>query len=236
MGTIFRDLRFGAKLLLKEKTFSATVLTTLAICIGANVAIFSVIRTVLLEPLPYDEPDRLVTIFNSYPGAGVERASTGSVDFFFRRERIEAFEELAVFQGSGNTVGEPGATEQVSSLRISPSLLTVLRVQPALGRSFTDDEMDVGNHQKVILTHGYWEEHFAGDRDVLGRALRVDGEPFEIVGVLPQGFGLANRDDVRFLLPIPFSEEQRQIDNWHSNNYQMVARLIHPLNNAIIQH
>ena len=109
MGTIIRDLRFGAKLLFKEKTFSATVLTTLAICIGANVAIFSVIRTVLLEPLPYDEPDRLVSVFNSYPGAGVERASTGSVDFFFRRDGIEAFEEVAVFQGSGNTVGEPGA-------------------------------------------------------------------------------------------------------------------------------
>lgn len=247
MGTIIRDLRFGAKLLFKEKTFSATVLTTLAICIGANVAIFSVIRTVLLEPLPYDEPDRLVSVFNSYPGAGVERASTGSVDFFFRRDGIEAFEEVAVFQGSGNTVGEPGATEQVSSLRVSPSLLSVLRVQPALGRNFTDDEMDVGNHQKVILTHGYWEEQFAGSADVLGRSLRIDGEPFEIVGVLPEGFGMANRDDVRFLLPTPFSEEQRQIDNWHSNNFQMVARLlpgetverakaqIDALNNAMIE-
>ncbi|HSH75306.1 MAG TPA: hypothetical protein VLA09_06470, partial [Longimicrobiales bacterium] len=111
MSHLGRDVRQALKRLLAEKTFSATVLTTLAICIGANVAIYSVIHTVLLEPLPFPEPDRLVTVFNSYPGAGVARASNGSVDFFERRENVAAFEEVALFTGSGHTVGEAGSAE-----------------------------------------------------------------------------------------------------------------------------
>ena len=151
--TLVRDIRSGLKILLQEKTFSATVLLTLAVCIGANVAIFSVIHRVLLEPLPFYEPDRLVTVFNRYPGAGAPRASNGSVDFFERRENVGAFEEVAVFQGSGNTVGEAGGTEQVSSMRVTPSFFPLLGVEAALGRTFTEDEMEVGNHYKVVLTH-----------------------------------------------------------------------------------
>ncbi len=105
MESLIRDARLALKLLWKEKTFSATVLLTLAVCIGANVAIFSVIHTVLLEPLPFKDPDRLVTVFNSYPNAGAARASNGTVDFFQRREHVAAFEEVALYQGSGSTVG-----------------------------------------------------------------------------------------------------------------------------------
>ena len=225
METLLRDVRLSLKRVVKEKTFSATVLLTLAVCIGANVTIFSVIQTVLLQPLPFYQPDRLVTINNSYPGAGVERASNGSTDFFFRRERIAAFEEVAAFEGFGNTVGEAGSTERVSSLRVTPSFLPLLGVDPALGRGFTEEEMDVGNHQSVVLTHGYWQEYFGGGADVLGRELRVDGQPFTVVGVLPEDFRMVGREDTRLLLPIPFTEEQRTLENWHSNNFQLMARL-----------
>ncbi len=202
METLFRDVRLSFKRILKEKTFSATVLLTLAICIGANVTIFSVIQTVLLQPLPFFEPHRLVTINNSYPGAGVERASNGATDFFFRRERIEAFQEVAAFQGAGNTVGEAGGTERVASLRVTPSFFPLLGIELALGRGFTEDEMDVGNHQKVVLTHGYWQEYYGGSADVLGRELRVGGLPFTVVGVLREDFRIVGRADGRFLLPI----------------------------------
>jgi predicted permease len=225
MGNLVRDIRFGLKLLLKEKTFSATVLATLAICIGANVAIFSVIHTVLLDPLPYENPESIVYVYNSYPGAGAARASSGSADYFYRRERVDAFQEVALFQGSGNTVGDAGETEQVSSLRVTPSFLPLLGVQPFLGRGFTEDEMDVGNHRKVVLTHSFWQEYFGASTDVLGQDLRLDGEPFEVVGVLPADFQLVGRRDTRFLIPIPFTEEQRTIEAWHNNNYLMLARL-----------
>jgi len=226
MDTFLRDVRFGLKLLWKEKAFSATVLLTLAICIGANATIFSVINTVLLKPLPYDEPDRLVTAFNSYPGAGVERASNGGPDFFFRREEVPAFEEVANFQGSGNTVGEAGSTERAQSLLVTSTFLDVLRIQPILGRNFLWDEMEPGNHQKVILGYQYWQDRYGGDEDVLGQDLRVDGVPFTIVGVLPEEFELAGSNDPRdFLLPIPFPPEARTLEAWHSNNFSQLARL-----------
>ncbi len=225
METLLRDIRFGLKLLWKEKAFSGTVLLTLAVCIGANVAIFSVIEKVLLEPLPYKDAGRLVTLYNSYPGAGAERASNGSFDFFQRREHVPALQDVAEYQGWGNTVGEPGSTERVSTLRVTPSFFPLLGVQAAMGRTFTEDEMDVDNHRKVVLTDAYWREHFAGAPDVVGKDLRVDGEPYTIVGVLPESFHLVGRSDVAFILPIPFTPEQRTIESWHSNNYQMMARL-----------
>ena len=151
MDTLLQDIRFGLKLLWKEKAFSATVLLTLAVCIGANSTIFSVINTILLKPLPYDEPDGLVTLYNSYPGAGAERASSGGPDFFFRRDEVGAFEEVANYQGWGNTVGEAGSTERASTLRVTSTFLPLLRVTPLLGRNFLWEEMEPGNHQKVIL-------------------------------------------------------------------------------------
>jgi predicted permease len=226
MDTLLRDVRFGLKLLWKEKAFSATVLLTLAVCIGANATIFSVINTVLLKPLPYDEPDRLVTAFNSYPGAGVERASNGGPDFFFRREEVPAFEEVANFQGFGNTVGEAGSTERARSLLVTSTFLDVLRIQPILGRNFLWEEMEPGNHQKVILGYRYWQDRYGGDEGVLGQDLRVDGVPFTIVGVLPEEFRLAGASEPRdFLLPIPFPPEARTVEAWHNNNFSQFARL-----------
>jgi predicted permease len=225
MEKLLRDVRYSLKTLFKEKTFSATVLTTLAVCIAANVAIYSVIHTVLLEPLPFEEPDRLVTVFNSYPGAGAARASNGSVDYFQRRENIEAFDGVALYQGSGHTVGEAGSTEQVSSLRVTPSFFPVLGVEAAMGRTFTEDEMEVGNHEKVVLTDAYWREYYGGAPDVVGRELRLNGRPFTVVGVLDPDFTMPNRADMRFFVPIPFTEEDRGLDRWHSNNFSMIARL-----------
>jgi len=225
LETLLRDVRSGLKVIGKEKTFSATVLLTLAVCIGANVAIFSVIHTVLLEPLPFEAAERLVTVYNSYPGAGAARASSGSVDFFQRREMVAAFEEVAVYEGSGSTVGEIGSTERVSTMRVSPSFFPLLGIEPAMGRSFTEEEMDVGNQYKVILTHAYWQEHFGGAPDVVGRELRVDSRPYAVVGVLSPGFVMPNRAQTRFFMPIAFTDEQRQISAWHNNNYDMLARL-----------
>ncbi|GMV06278.1 MAG: hypothetical protein AMXMBFR53_25540 [Gemmatimonadota bacterium] len=223
--TLFRDVRFGLKLLVKERTFSATVLLTLGLCIGANVAIYSVIHAVLLEPLPFEEPERLVTVFNSYPGAGAVRASNGSVDFFQRRANVPAFQEVALYQGSGSTVGEAGSADRVTSMRVTPSFFPLLGVEAALGRTFTEDEMEEANEYKVLLTDAYWREAFGADPGVVGRDMRVDGRPRQIVGVLPADFLVPGRPDTRFFLPVAFSERERQLDAWHSNNFSMMARL-----------
>jgi predicted permease len=225
MDHLLRDTRRALRLLAKEKTFSVTVLLTLALCLGANVAIFGVVNAVLLEPLPFREPDRLVTVNNSYPGAGVARASNGSVDFFQRREKIPAFEQVAIYQGSTHTIGEAGSTESAPSMRVSASFFSLLGVEPVMGRGFLEEETTEDNAQKVVLTHAAWRDYFASAPDVLGRDLRVDGEPYEVVGVLAEDFSMPDRGDVRVLVPIPFTAESRELGSWHSNNFEMIARL-----------
>jgi predicted permease len=206
METLLQDLKFGVKLLWKEKAFATTVLLTLAVCIGANTTIFSVVNTVLLNPLPFYESDRLVRVFNSYPSAGAERASNSAPDYFFRRERV-------------------GSTEQVRTMRVTPSFFPMLGVQPVVGRTFTEEEMDIGNEQKVVLSYGFWQERFGGDPAAVGQSLRLDGRPFTIVGVLGEEFRFLGQRESRFYLPIPFTEEQRTPASLHNNNYEMIARL-----------
>lgn len=224
MDSLIRDIRQTLRLLLRERTFSATVLLTLAICIGANVAIFSVIHQVLLEPLPYEAPDRLVTVLNQYPGAGADAGASGSVDFAQRRENIAAFEEVALYQGSGSTVGEPGSTERVASMRVTPSFFPLLGVQALMGRTFAEEEMMEGSHRKVVLTHAFWQEQFGGEASAVGRDLRVDGQPYTVVGVLPADFVLP-QSTARIVVPIAFDEEAFSLQRWHSNSFQMLARL-----------
>ena len=142
------------------------------------------------------------------------------------RDEVSAFEEVANYQGSGSTVGEAGSTERAQTLLVTSTFLDVLRVQPMLGRNFLWEEMEPGNHQKVILGYQYWQDRYGGDEAVLGQDLRVDGVPYAIVGVLPEEFELAGGGEPRdFLLPIPFSPEARGLESWHSNNFSQLARL-----------
>ena len=225
MEQILRDAARSLKLLRREKTFSATVLVTLALCLGANVAIFGVVNAVLLAPLPFYEPERLVTVNNSYPGAGVERASNGTFDYFQRREGIAAFDEVAVYRSSTTTVGEPGSTESVTALVVSPSFFPLLGIELEMGRGFLEEEMDPGNEDKAVLTYGAWRDWFASSPDVLGRDVRIDGVPHTVVGVLAEDFVMPDGGEIRLLAPTLFTEESRSIEAWHSNSYQMWARL-----------
>lgn len=225
MESLFQDLKFGLKLLWKDKGFTITALLTLALCIGANSTIFSMVNTVLLRPLPFEESQNLVTVFNSYPNAGAPIGSNASGDYFFRRESIEAFGELGLYQFSGNTIGESGTPERVNSMRVTPSLFPMLRVDPLMGRNFVDEEMDQGNEFKVILSYGFWQERYAGDQSILEQEMRIDGNTFSIIGVMPEDFRFLGTRDNRFFVPFVFSEEQRGIESLHSNQYEMIARL-----------
>ncbi|MFO7769443.1 MAG: ABC transporter permease [bacterium] len=225
LDTFRHDLKFGLKVLWKNKLFTITALLTLAVCIGANTTIFSAIYTVLLRPLPYPESDRLVVMYNSYPQAGAEIGSNAAGDYFFRREEVDALEYVAAFQGAGFTVGEEGHPERVSGLRVTPELLPLLDYAPVMGRNFAEEEMDPGSHQVVILTHGLWQERFDADPSVLGETMRMNSRPFTIVGILPEGFRFIGNQDPRLLVPTPFTPEQRTVESLHSNSWQMIGRL-----------
>lgn len=225
MESILHDLKFGLKLLWKEKGFSITALLTLAICIAANTSIFSVINSVLFNPLPFHESDRVVLVFNSYPAANIPRASAAIPDFFDAREKIAAFEEAAIYQDvRGYTLGESGSPFREMGRKVSPSFFHLLNVDPLLGRLFTEEEMDVGSNQTVILSYGYWQEMYGGQESALGEEIRIFGRMTEVVGVMPEGFRFTN-DEPRLWIPITIAEEQKSDDARHSNQYGLIARL-----------
>jgi len=222
MESLLQDIRFGAKLLAKDKGFALTAIVTLALCIGANTAIFSVVNAVLLRSLPFEQADRIVLIYNSYPGAGAPRAGAAAPDYFDRLEQTDAFEEIAMYAPTSLTLGEQGAPEQVRGLDVTPSFFRLLRVDAELGQIFSEENGYPGSDQVAILSHAAWQQYFGGAADVIGRDVRLDGVPYEVVGVMPAGFYWTDRE-VRVYRPIAFTLGQRQA--YHSNNWQQIARL-----------
>ena len=227
MDRLLQDLRFGARLLWKDRSFSLTTIATLALCLAANTAIFAVVDGVLLKPLPFPESDRLVRIFNKYPGAGVvAEGSNGVPDYFDRRQGMAALGELAVFRESGVTLTGNGTSEaeRVPSMVVTPAFFNVLRTQPARGQLFTDAHGELGQEKVVLLTYGAWQRRFGGRDSVLGEDLRLGGEPYKIIGVLPEGFVFLN-PEIQLFRPAAFTAREKSDDSRHSNNWQMFGRL-----------
>ena len=139
MERFLHDLNFARRVLWKDRGFSATVVLTLAVCIGANAAIFAIVNSVLLRPLPISDADRLVTLYNGYPGAGVARGSTGVPDYFDRLRETDVFEELALYRLNGQTIGGQVDPQRLSGMAATPSLFRLLRAAPLRGRVFRDD-------------------------------------------------------------------------------------------------
>jgi len=221
---MLQDLRFAIRILLKDRGFSLTVLLTLALCIGANAAIFAVVNSVLLEPLPVPEPERLVTLYNSYPKAGAERASSGVVDYFDRLRETDVFEELAIYRLRGVTIAAQGEAERLTAMAARPSLFRLLRSSPERGRIFNESEGELGQDQRVILSHGLWQRLFAGQADAIGKDLRVNGVPYKIVGVMPSGFQFMS-SEIDMWVPLAFTADQKSDDARHNNNVTMIGRL-----------
>jgi predicted permease len=161
-------------------------------------------------------------MYNSYPNAGVDRASNGVPDYYDRLRDLTIFEEQALFQGQGLTIGERGSVERVLGYGITPSFFRLLEAKPVLGRIFTEEEGERGNERKVILSYGLWQQLYGGSPSVLGKDLRIYGNPFTIVGVMPRDF-LFLDPEVRLWRPLAFRPEQKQAR--HSNSWEMIGRL-----------
>jgi predicted permease len=229
MDRLFQDLRFAVRLLWRDRAFAVTTLLTLAVCIGANAAIFAIINSVLLRPLPVPEPGQLVRIFNSYPRAGVERASNGVPDYYDRLREVDVFEEQALYNTRGMTIGGSssgtgGDPQRIAGMIARPSLLRLLRVQPLRGRIFSEDEGERGKDRQVMLTFALWQQLYASSDAAVGSTLRINGEPYTIVGVLPKDFQFVD-PDVRLWVPLSFTAEEKSDDSRHSNNWSMIGRL-----------
>jgi predicted permease len=227
MGLFMNNLRFAFRQLYKAPAFTVTALATVAICLGANLAIFGVMNSILLRPLPFPQSDRLVTIFNTYPKAGVENDGSSLTNYYERRGNISAFSSLSIFRYGSEVVGETGAAEQTEIMRISPEFFTTLGSGPLMGRSFTEAEVEVAENNGVaIVTDAYWRQRLNSDPNVLGRDIRVNTMPRKIVGVLPPDFRFLS-SEAGIFLPIRSRLEQRTPKERHSGGggTHMIARL-----------
>ena len=222
---IHQHLRYATRLLWKAPAFTATSVATLAVCFGACLTIFALVDAILLRPLPFPDPDRLVRIYNTYPRAGVPDDGTSITSYYERRGRLSAFASLAAYRDGAVIVGETGATDRQFITQVTPEFFSTLGTALLLGRPFTDAEMTYESAGSAIISDQFWQEHFGGKADVLGRSLRIDGHPVTIVGVLPASFGfLSSRS--RIYLPLASSAEERSPDLRHSgNSTRMIGRL-----------
>lgn len=220
----FPSLRQSLRRLARERGFTATVLLTLALCIGANVAMFAVIDAILLRALPFEKSGQLVTLMNSYPGAGAPRIGASLPNYYERREGMESFDSVSIFQGGSVIIGEAGSPQRVARDRVSIEFFDTLGEPLLMGQMFTEEQTLYETSGVVILTYEYWQDYFNGDPDVLDREIMVDGFSNQIIGVLGPDFEFLN-SKARFYSPLASNLEDREMNRRHSNNVRMMARL-----------
>jgi predicted permease len=190
MNSVWKDLRYGLRMLARKPAFTVIAVITLGLGIGANTAIFSLVNGLLLRPLSYRNSDRLAIIWTHSPGANVLQDWPSPGQFLAVRSNSTAFEELGIAHGEHMILSGDGPPELLAAVRSSSAMLSLLDVQPELGRAFLAEEDSKSGTPAVILTHGFWQQHFGGDPNIVGRTMTLDGTTFAIVGVFPASFSL----------------------------------------------
>lgn len=221
---MLNNVRYAIRALFKTPGFTAVSILTLALCIGANVVIFAVIDAILVRPLPFTEPERLMVVFNRYPGAGVERSGASIANYYERRGAIKGFRSIALYQPTRSIVGEAGSPNVVDNDRVTPDFFATLGVPLAKGRTFNDNEMLPAGSRVAILTDAFWRKNFNADPEVLGRTFQVDSQSVTVIGVLPPDFRYLS-SAAQFFTPAASEPQQREAGARHNNSYQLIARL-----------
>jgi putative ABC transport system permease protein len=194
MDGVTNDLRYAARMLRRSPSFTAIAIVTLALGIGANTAMFSVVNAVILRPLPYQDPDRLAMLWTNDPKRDIREEGTSYPTFLDWRSQSRAFADMAICS-RGNPVTLTGGNEpeRVMGEAVSANLFPLLGVTPILGRTFSDDEEQQREHV-VVLSYGLWQRRFGASREAIGKMLEVDGQTFQVIGVMPAGFYFPTKD------------------------------------------
>ncbi len=218
MDKFFQDVRYAVRMMIKKPAFSFVAITALALGIGANTSIFSVVNSVLLRPLPYENPDQLVIIKSTHPARGATDFGTSTPDFREWRNRNTTFEQIAAFTTTSYNLSGSGEPERVAGAIVSSNLFSLLGVAPASGRAFTIEEETFGNHRVALVSHALWQRRFAADHGVIDKMVTINGQPYTIVGVLPKGFSYPD-PNVAVWTPLsiePGSENDTRGNYWLS--------------------
>ena len=221
---MFPDLKYALRSLLKTPGFTLIAVLTLALCIGANSAIFSVVHAILLKPYPWPESDRLVYVYNSYPQMGLPNAGVSIPDYLDRRAGVSGFADSAMFTNLSYNLASDGEPERIIGLRATPSLFSTLQTAAARGRVFTDAEAEPGADHVVVLSHTLWKNRFGANPAIVGTTIRLNTENYTVIGVMPEGFYFPT-PRTQAWLPFAFSAAQKS-DQERGNEYSSaIARL-----------
>jgi len=209
METLFRDIRYGARGLWKRPGFTVIALVALALGIGANTAIFSLVNAVVLRPLPYPEPDQLVWVWGNFPGGN--RASISPPDYLDYRSQNKSFEQLAATMSiaAPATLTGSGEPERLTASVVTGNFFQALGVTPALGRGFSLDNEKPGNDQVAVLSHELWQRRFAGDPGIVNKRINLDSKSFEVIGIMPKDLTFPQTADLWVPLNFDASEEMK---------------------------
>jgi putative ABC transport system permease protein len=219
-----QDIREAFRFLIANPGFAAVVVLTLGLAIGVSSTIFSVVYGVLLRPLAYAAPDRLVGLWESNPAQGLDRSEVSAATYIDWRSRSRAFEGIGIFRHRGFTLTAEGQAERVSSVEASPALFRLLGVAPHVGRIFTDEDERPGNERQLLLSYASWMRRFGGSRDAIGRTLTLDDATYTIVGVMPRDFRLPATDpEVEMWSPL--SLDLRALASRPHRMYEALGRL-----------
>lgn len=218
------DLKYAFRSLAKTPGFALIALATLALCIGANSAIFSVVHAILLKPYPWPDSDRLVYVYNTYPLMGLPNAGVSIPDYLDRRAGVAAFADTAMFTYQSYNLADDGEPERIVGLRATPSLFTTLLTGAARGRVFTDAEAQPGADRVIVLSHALWQNRFGADPAIVGRTIRLNTQPYTVLGVMPESFYFPS-PRTQAWVPFAFTPAEKS-DQERGNEYSTaIARL-----------
>jgi putative ABC transport system permease protein len=218
MESLVQDIRYGFRMLRKSPGFTAIAVLTLAMGIGASTAIFSVVDTVLLRPLPYQQPDKLVIVSETLPGMSTEEIGVSAAEYEDYRDRNRSFSQVAAYESAGFNLTGVGQPSRVNAASLSDSVFPLLGVSPELGRGFTREENGYGSSNVVVLSHVLWEHQFRGDPNIQGKTVKLDEKPFTVIGVMPASFrfpfdGAPLSEMADLWVPIAFAPDRLSPEN-----------------------
>jgi len=215
METLVQDLRFGIRLLLKNPGFSAVAILALALGIGANTAIYSVVDAVLFRPLPFYHPERLVAVWERDLTKGDDHDSVMAANYLDWRRRSQVFEEMSAHAGGSVNLTGLAEPERIRAARVSAGLFPLLGAHPEVGRTFLPDEDQPGHQRVVVISNHLWKSRFGGDAKVIGQSIMLNNQDYAVVGIMPAGFALPLNEDSEIWTPLVFTPDELTLRNSH---------------------
>jgi predicted permease len=235
MSVLFQDLRFAVRQMAQRPGFTAIILLTMALGIGANAAIFSVLDAVLLRPLPYNQPERLIKVWTRFTGIGApnDQNWVSAPELRDLQQLNHSFSDLAAVSGGSFNLGIKGSPQRVVGAAVTPNLFSMLGVQPQFGRNFLPEEAQPGRDHEVILSHEIWHRVFAANPNIVGTTIRIDGAPYSVIGIMPPGF--AYPDESEIWGPLAFSPDDLSENSRGSHGLEVLGRIKPGLSLAQVQ-